>query len=273
MKLAVTSDLHLPITRSIAIADVARAMDDFGPDAVVVAGDVAESLHEFDRCLAIVKSIVRCPVWVLVGNHDVWARGASSRRLWEELLPRATEAAGCHWLEGKAFVVDGAAVAGTIAWYDYSAADPSIRADAKVFAENKGYFNNDARMIDWPWSDPEFAAVVAGPFLETLDRLEADAAVRQTVVVTHVPLLECQMLRRPGNADWGFSNAYFGNLALGREVLRRKKVTHVVSGHTHIERRGTERRGDGEPVEAFVLAGDYGRPAWLGLTLGGLKRI
>ncbi len=91
--------------------------------------------------------------------------------------------------------------------------------------------------------------------------------MRQTVVVTHVPLLECQVLRRPGDADWGFSNAYFGNLALGREVLRRKKVTQVVSGHTHIERHGTERRADGGTVEVRVLGSDYGRPAWLGLTL------
>jgi hypothetical protein len=49
----------------------------------------------------------------------------------------------------------------------------------------------------------------------TLDRLNRPA-VRRTVVVTHVPLLECQMSHKPGGIDWGFSNAYFSNLTLGR---------------------------------------------------------
>ncbi len=43
------------------------------------------------------------------------------------------------------------------------------------------------------------------------------------------------MLRKPDDFDWGFSNAYFGNLTLGRQVLETsKKVQAVVSGHTHI---------------------------------------
>jgi hypothetical protein len=41
------------------------------------------------------------------------------------------------------------------------------------------------------------------------------------------------MLRKPDDFDWGFSNAYFGNLTLGRQVLETsKKVQAVVSGHT-----------------------------------------
>jgi Calcineurin-like phosphoesterase len=267
VKLAVTSDLHLPITPSTAIAAAARALAEFAPDALVVAGDVGESLQDVARCLGVLKQFVTCPVWVLPGNHDLWSRGAGSKRVWEELLPRTVEEAGCLWLEGKSFVRGGVGVAGTIAWYDYSAADPSIKATAREFAENKRYYNNDAQYVSWEWSDPEFAARVAGPFLEALDRLEADPAVRQTVVVTHVPLLECQMCRDSGNADWAFSNAYFGNLALGERVLARPKVTHVVSGHTHVGRQGRVLRPAGPPVEAQVLASDYGRPAWAGLTL------
>jgi hypothetical protein len=219
------------------------------------------------RCLDLLKLSLSCPVWVLPGNHDLWHRTVSSQLLWEGRLRETVETADCHWLEGRSFVVDGVAVAGTIAWYDYSAADPSVPATADAFARNKQYFNMDAHYVDWPWSDQEFAAMVEGPFLAELDELEADAAVRQTVVVTHVPLLECQMSRKPGNRDWGFANAYFGNLALGAKVLRRRKVSHVISGHTHTERHGSEPRTNGGVVEARVLASDYGSPAWLGLTL------
>jgi 3',5'-cyclic AMP phosphodiesterase CpdA len=269
VKLAVTGDLHLPITSSTVMATLAREAAVFAPDALIVAGDMAESLPYLRRCLDILTSLVTCPVWVLPGNHDLWCREAASRRLWEELLPRAVAAAGCHWLEGTAFVLNGVAVAGTIAWYDYSAADPSIQVSTEAFARNKGHFNADARFLDWPWSDPEFAALAAGPFLATLDRLEADPSVRQTVVVTHMPLLECQMCRNSRDQGWAFSNAYFGNLTLGWQVLERKKVTHVLSGHTHVGREASLQRKDGRAIEARVLASDYRHPAWMGITLDG----
>jgi hypothetical protein len=203
----------------------------------------------------------------LPGNHDLWARDARSTRLWHQVLPDTARQASCQWLEGTAFVEGGVGVAGTIAWYDYSAADPTVEATPAIFASEKRYFNPDATYIDWEWSDQQFAALIAQPFLATLDRLEADAAVRQTVVVTHVPVLECQMCRRPENPQWAFTNAYFGNLTLGQQILQRRKVTQIVSGHTHVERYGQVKGADGRTIEAWVLASDYRKPAWLGLVL------
>lgn len=267
MKLAVTADLHLPITPATLIWRLAREVDEFAPDALVLAGDVAESLRELEQCLAIFRGIVTCPVLVLAGNHDLWCRDASSRRKWEELLPETVRRSGCVWLEREPFVKDGVAVAGTIAWYDYSAADVSIKATARQFADNKRFYNVDAQFIDWPWSDVEFAQTVGAAFLETLDCLEADAAMRQIVVVTHVPLLDCQMCRDSGNPDWAFSNAYFGNLTLGGKVLERRKVTHVISGHTHVGRSATLPLQDGRTIAARVLDSHYGKPVWCGLEL------
>ncbi len=267
VKIAVTSDLHLPITPALTIADLLREVEAHAPDALVIAGDIGESLREIERCLAMARELVSCPVLVVAGNHDLWKRGASSRQLWEKLLPKAVQQAGCVWLEGEAVVLNGVAVVGTIAWYDYSAVDPAIRATPEVFAAQKVNYNMDAVMIDWEWTDPAFAARVAGPFLATLDRLEADPAVHHVVVATHVPLLECQMCRKPHDPTWGFSNAYFGNLMLGRQVLARRKVTHVFSGHTHVSREGTAARENGPAVEARVIPSEYGRPAWLLVTV------
>ena len=53
------------------------------------------------------------------------------------------------------------------------------------------------------------------------------------------------MCRKPNNRDWGFSNAYFGNLTLGAQVLERQKVSHVISGHTHVGRNAHLRLADG----------------------------
>jgi 3',5'-cyclic AMP phosphodiesterase CpdA len=267
VKVAFTSDLHLPITSIERIAALAREVAGFQPEALVLAGDLAEGPNNLERCLGVVRAGVSCPVWVLAGNHDLWARPPlDSHRLWRQHLPEVVNSTGCRWLEGTAFVVGGVAVCGTIAWYDYSAADPSIKATALEFAQKKMNYNADALRIDWGWSDPEFADRVSKPFLSTLGGLEHDEGVRQIVAVTHMPLLEEQMCRDSGNADWAFSNAYFGNLTLGRRVLEYRKVSHVISGHTHVGRRARVERPHAQPVEAVVLSSDYEEPAWLGLT-------
>jgi 3',5'-cyclic AMP phosphodiesterase CpdA len=270
VKVAFTSDLHLPITKAERIASLVSEAAAFGPDALVVAGDLAENPRELVHCLRIVREAAGCPVWVLAGNHDLWAHPPyDSHRLWRERLPEAVAEADCRWLEGTAFVVGDTAVAGTIGWYDYSAVDPSIQATALEFAQKKMHYNADALRIDWGWSDPEFAERVGKPFLATLDGLEANPAVRRIVVATHVPILEEQMCRDSSNPDWAFSNAYFGNLTLGRRVLERSKVSHVISGHTHVGRQARVERSAAESVEAVVLASDYEKPVWLGLTFNG----
>jgi hypothetical protein len=209
---------------------------------------------------------------VVAGNHDIWLpeRGpgrANSAFRFRDELPTLVESADCVWLEGTSTIINGVAIAGTIAWYDYSAVDPSIQDTLEGFAQKKRYYNMDALRIDWPYTDPDFAALVSGPFLGTLDRLEADSSVRQTVVVTHVPLLECQMCRKPHDREWGFSNAYFGNLTLGAQVIQRKKVTHIISGHTHVGRHALVKLSDGRSIDARVIDSQYGQPAWEGITL------
>jgi len=266
MRLAVTSDLHLPITSFARIAAMYHEIAEFQPDTVVLAGDIGESLLDIEAVLKLFQRI-GCPVLVIAGNHDLWNRDAASRQLWEELLPQLVDSCGCQWFESGAFIQSGVAVTGTIAWYDYSGADPTIQAMPETFAREKGSFNNDAFLIDWPWSDIEFAASVASPFLATLDRLESNPSVHRIVVITHVPVLECQMTRRPHDRDWAFSNAYFGNLTLGSKIITHLKVTHVVSGHTHVGQSSVMELPDGRRVVARVIDSEYRRPAWVGLIV------
>jgi hypothetical protein len=267
LKLAFAADLHLPITSHNAIASLAREIAQFAPDALFLAGDIAESLLDMTECLRLIRKNVPAPVFVLPGNHDLYGRDVPSRMKWEYRVAETVADAGCEWFEARSWSHQGIAVAGTIAWYDYSAKDPAISATPDDFAREKKYYNPDGYEIDWWWSDVEFAKMVAKPFLETLDRLEADPGIRQIVVATHVPLVECQMCRDPGNGDWAFSNAYFGNLTLGAEVLARRKVTHIISGHTHVERRGRVARPERRPVEACVIPSHYNEPRWVPLTL------
>jgi predicted phosphohydrolase len=265
VKLALTSDLYLGVTPPDRLAAMLREMADFGPDAVVVAGDLAESLADLTRCLKLLRQNLTAPIYVLPGDHDFWARPPyDSSRLYRELIPQAVVGNGCHWLEGAAFVVEGVAVAGCIGWYDYSAASMAGMLSDLEFAQKKYMYNADALRIDWEWSDPEFAGLTGGALLATLDQLEENPDVAAVVVVTHFPVLE-QQLDRTRVA--GFASAYAGNLSLGRKVLQRRKVSYVVSGHAHIAREATLAREGLPPVQVRVLPGDYEKPAWLGLCV------
>jgi hypothetical protein len=266
VKLAVTSDLHLPVTPVEKLAGLARAMAESSPDAVVIAGDLAESLADFSRVLALFRKELVCPVAVIPGDVDFWARPPyDSRRLWTELLPKAAADAGCVWLEGASLKLGQVAVAGTVGWYDYSAAPLAGMVSDLEFAQQKYLHNADALRIDWEYSDPEFAGLAGARLVATLDDLEQDAAVGKVVVVTHFPVFENQLVRQPGA---GFSSAYSGNLTLGRKVAARRKVGHVVSGHTRQPRHGELARDGLPPLEFHVLPGDYEKPTCLTLTLG-----
>jgi hypothetical protein len=270
IKLAITSDLFLPVTPPEQLTGLARQMADFSPDAAILAGNLAESLTDLTRCLHLFREALTCPIWVLPGDHDFWARPPyDSRRLWRELIPSAVAEANCRWLEGTSFTLGNIAVAGTVAWYDYSSADHSVGESALGYAQQKYQHNADALRIDWEWSDQEFAAGVAVPFLAALDHLEANPTIGRTVVVTHFPVLEAQLPERaqPAGPALAFARAYQGNLTLGRQILARRKVSHVISGHRRSGLHAFVERENLPPVSTLVLPGDYERPGWLGLKV------
>lgn len=266
VKLAITSDLHYPITPPDRLQALAKEAAAWGPNACVLAGDLGESLPDLIRCLKIFREALPCPVWVLPGDHDFWARPPyDSRRLWLDLVPQAVTMAGCGWLEGASFRIEDVAVVGTVAWYDYSSADPAIAFLSPDYAQRKMEFNADALRIDWEWSDEEFAAMAGARFLQALHQAEQDPEVRHIVAVTHFPILEAQLTRVPGQ---GLASAYLGNLTLGHKALACSKLRHAVCGHLSAPRQNTVERQDRAPVECRALGSTYEKPAWLRLTVG-----
>lgn len=265
-RIVVTSDLHYGITPVEKLRALAGVIAAHQPHLTVLAGDLGEPLDRFSACLHCFADLPGA-VGVLAGNHDVWHRKGkhSSQELWEDLLPAATREAGMLWLEDSVWRSGGLAVAGSMAWYDYSAADPDLPAyPSAYFRQVKDRFNPDATYIDWPWSDEEVAERLGDALMARVMALEADPTVRSLMVVTHIPLFEAQMCRKPLDRQWGFSNAYFGNLTLGKRLVAARKLRRVTSGHTHIGRAGLALRAfDSElpPVSVSVIPSDYGQPA------------
>jgi hypothetical protein len=263
VRVAVASDLHLGITPASAIRSLAAAVASGDPDAVVLAGDVGEGPSRWLECLRLfAEALPDAALLALPGNHDLFAReGATSADLFATLLPSLARDAGFRWLEGEPLVKGAAAVAGSAAWYDYSAAEPGLAEGPSWYAAHRRDLVADGEAMDAGFDDRAFAAERGRALLADLDALEADPAVERVLVVTHVPLLEDQLARRPKDREWAIRTAFFGNLTLGAEVLLRRKVTHVVSGHTHHGRRAVVYRAGGPPVTALVVGSDYGRPA------------
>ncbi len=265
-RIVITSDLHLGITSAAILRTLMSTIAAEEPDLTVLAGDIGEGLPNVVECLKIFAQLPG-EVAVLAGNHDVWARANySSQDLWERHLPETVRAAGMLWLEETVWQHDRIAVAGSLAWYDYSAADPTIPPyPPKFFAERKGNYNLDAKYVHWPWSDPEFAVRLGDALCERLQGLETDPRVHSVLVVSHVTLFEEQMCRKPHDPHWGLSNAYFGNLTLGQRVQEMSKVQMVVSGHTHIGLKGQVRRPnfpEGHALSVSVLGSDYHAPVY-----------
>jgi len=261
----VASDLHLGITPPSGIRSLAASVAARDPDAVVLAGDVGEGPSRFLEALrTFAEALPDAALLVLPGNHDLWAReGATSADLFSRLLPGLARDGGFRWLEGDPHVQGGSAVAGSVAWYDYSAAEPGIDLGPGWYASHRHEFVADGREMDPGFDDRAFAAERSAALLADLDALEARADVSRVLVVTHVPILEEQLARRPWDEAWARGTAYFGNLTLGAGVLRRRKVVSVVSGHTHVGKRAVLYRGSGPPVTAHVVGSDYGRPSFV----------
>jgi 3',5'-cyclic AMP phosphodiesterase CpdA len=269
MRLVVTSDLHYSPGHRSAVDAFAAEVAALAPDVLVLAGDVAEGPEWFDACLARFAAI-GCPRAVVAGNHDVWSRrgkgGPDSRALLDAVLPALAARHGFVWLEGESLRLGDVAVAGSLAWYDYSAADLRLGRAGAEYARRKGEFNADAWYVDWPEGDPEVAARLGDGLVARVLAEAARPDVREVVVVTHVPLFDACMRRlaahEPDAARWNFTNAYFGNLTLGARIAAVGKVRHVVSGHTHC---GGDWTVGG--LRAQVVGSDYGRPAAVVLDL------
>ncbi|RYE93010.1 MAG: metallophosphoesterase [Myxococcales bacterium] len=266
MRLAVSSDLHFDrrghLTTPAAVADVAARLRAARPDVVVLAGDIA---HGLDNIRGGIEAFVGCApvVAVLAGNHDVWrddALALGSRQLFDESLPALCAELGVTWLENTVIRHGTSAVVGSLAWYDYSAVDPSQAALAPHLASLKRLHNADAHRVDWPNTDPDVAARLADGLMARLAAVAADPTITSIAVVTHVPLLDEQLIRKPDDPRWGLSNAYFGHLTLGARVAAEPRVTLVVSGHTHGARAGVRDRPGMPPLRYSVIGSDYGEP-------------
>lgn len=257
MRLLITSDLHYNHARSRASADdLIAGINRAAGDALVVVGDTAAFDGDaLERCLGSI-TFAGAKLFV-AGNHELWTHGDDSHRLYTDELPRRVRRLGWHWLDGDPFVSGRVAVVGSLGWYDYSFAQPSLGI-ARRFYEHKispGAAEREERFAhllesreDTPgeavqivarWNDGRFVKLhrTDEQFLdELLKQLEADlvrvaGAEHVVAAVHHLPFPE--LLPPPHSAQWDFAKAYLGSGRIGQLLLRFPHVRHVFCGHSH----------------------------------------
>jgi len=267
MRILVTADLHYQPAQRAAYVAFAQWVEDQAPDCLILAGDVGHPLRLFRRGLQLFER-VRCPRLLIAGNHDVYRSDHGSRALWEAHLPAVAHEEGFTWLEDAAIRLGTVGICGTLGWYDYSTRAAYLPYGADDYRQIKRLVNHDADYVDWPWSDRAMARYLAKGFATRLASLEDDPAVRQIVVVTHMPIFANALPDYPESEIYSLQRAYLGNFTLGDLVRRYSKVSHVVSGHLH--RHGAWRvEGAEQAIDFRVVGSQKGQPAAALLTLPG----
>ncbi|HEY7116401.1 MAG TPA: metallophosphoesterase [Tepidisphaeraceae bacterium] len=276
MRLLVTADLHYNHGRSKALAvDVIKQMNQTGGDALLLVGDtaVADGQH-LEACLS--QFTLKGPKLFLCGNHELWTRGPDSYFLFTDELPRRVRALGWRWLETEPLVAGGAAVVGTIGWYDYTFASEQLaipqrfyqaklspgaaeqlnrndlladRSDITPAALEIRVRWNDGTFVKLHRNDVQFAAECAERLEDHLRAVSPTAS--QVVVATHhVPFRE--LLPPPRAGPLEFVKAYLGSQRLGDVIRRFDNVSRVFCGHSHVAARATFGQ-----IEAVNLGSSY----------------
>src|SRR4051794_41160815 len=126
MRVLLTADLHYNHARSHPLAiELIDTLNRTGGDVLVIVGDTAVADGDtLEQCLSRVT--FTGPKLFVAGNHELWTTRDDSYAIFTDELPRRVRALGWHWLETDPFVAADIAFVGSVGWYDYSFAQPSL---------------------------------------------------------------------------------------------------------------------------------------------------
>ncbi|MBP2703934.1 metallophosphoesterase [Microbispora sp. RL4-1S] len=266
-RLLAISDLHIGYPENRAILE---GLQPSSPgDWLIVAGDVCESLGDFEWAMRLLAGRFEKVVWT-PGNHELWSHPSDPVTLrGEERYRRLVEVCrslGVVTPEDPYPVWDGpggtVVVAPLFVLYDYTFRMPGVTTveAALALAYKSGVVCTDETFLH-PDPYPSRQAWCAARLKETERRLEERPGGLPTVLAGHYPLVRepTRILRYPEFAIW------CGTEATADWHLRFQAVA-AVYGHLHIPRTTWydgvrfEEVSLGYPREWKPRAGTPGRP-------------
>lgn len=257
MRLLLTADLHYNHPRSHPLAkELIEKMNAAGGDILLLVGDTATADGpKLEECLSLFR--FNGPKLFVPGNHELWTGRPDSHALFSEELPRRCRAVGWHWLCDRPFISGDLAIVGSLGWYDYSYAQPSLGIPRRFYQSKispgvalrlEEYQHlladrsdidpasldivarwNDGVHIRLGRSDEQFL----DELLEILDRqLAALSHIKTVIAATHC-LPFSQLLPPSHSAQWDFAKAYLGSDRIGKVLLKYPNVRRLYCGHSH----------------------------------------
>lgn len=258
-----TSDLHIGHTTIDDVLEMTREIEELVCHeglrglALLVLGDIGESLKDIEMTLAVLGDLA--PVKVFVpGNHDLFdtERMGSSLHRYREHLPSLATRHGYVWgIQDRPIIIDDIAIVTTTAWprsetiIGLADLDPREVQAARDELPDGRWITRDLR--DDAVSDEQLHL-----FMQALAAVPRD--VRKAIVATHYPVL-LEQNSKPVSAytPW-FISPRFGNSLLQWKNERPNIVVEVVSGHLH---EHVDVTTDG--VRARVIDSGYRRPGYV----------
>lgn len=252
-RLAFCGNLHDLSTNGPELAQLVDRVVSSQAEVLILTGNIGQPLDRMDSILTAFEAFDGSR-GIVIGNRDLWqleVEARSSKQLWEETFSILFRRHGFTWLEQRNIVTDGLGICGTIAWYDYSARDVALGYSVRQYENLKGLTNEDAHFITWDLSDVDFSAIVHDKFTARIDALEHDRSVERVVAVTHFPVFLEQIPDRLTKRE-RFDLAYHYNLAVGRTILPKNKLTCVVSGH-HDAASDSQMQFGNNTIQTYIL--------------------
>lgn len=265
-RIAFTSDLHVDYSSENRelVARLRDAAIAAAPDVLIIGGDIAAGLDDFDWTLRQFAGL-KCKKLAVAGNHDIWIESKSdilhskdSGAKYRRLLPVVAEENGFVMLHDQPVIMNGIGFAGCMGWFDYSFRN--LKFDTTTTIEQyqagrwqhpgngKNFLWNDMQYVWWLkdlsakingftrgdlcLSDSEIAGQMAQALTSQLDRLGGEP-LRQVVVVTHfVP--NRALLNYYDTVPHDYFNAYHGSAGIENLVSSCEGISHVLYGHSHV---------------------------------------
>lgn len=235
---------------------IAARVRALGPDAFVIAGDVADTTAAVEATLSEFTNVAPA-CFYLPGNHDVFVEGdpchaRNSQEKYEKLLPRAAAAAGFRYLGLEPHRLGDVAFVGTLGWYDYTLRDPRLDVVVDRRTYRQGLWRH-TRAFDhgnafWPrhpgerrtnvqpastggdWCDDE--AVCDRMLSQLGSQLDAVASAGAVVAAVHVVPFAA-VVERGFFGDVAFHDAYLGSARFGERLQQATNLRVVITGHLH----------------------------------------
>jgi len=275
--LVATSDLHVgkttleQVLAMRAEIETGVARDGLIVEALLVLGDIGESLRDIELCLGALSGLAPVQA-VVVGNHDLFdtERLGSSLTRYGNILPQRIAALGWIWGEGAPIIVPGSstAIVMTPAWRDPS------RLPTGELVRLKDRTALLAELPDGKWITPDLRDdALADEQLKRFNNAlgQVNPTCDHLVIASHFPMFQ-ELVRSDGPvtaADLFFYSPRFGEGLLNylSQMNNRPGKITAVSGHLHAPANfNISGPLNGNPtaitLQALSIDSKYGQPGY-----------